>query len=99
MEKFLIICLTENSGITPFVINSQNKAEFFNRLDIIVRGILPRGSVVYAEVYRINDNGPLEFKNTYSYNGDSLTNCHYFLPSQDSLKNFIEKHSYPYLKL
>lgn len=99
MGKFLIIRLDARYGITPFIIIAEGKAEFDKRLSIIVRNASPSGDKVCAEVYRLGDKDLLEYIKCYNFDGKDIYECDYFVPSYKSLKNFIEKHSYPILKL
>jgi len=99
MEKFLIIRLDGQCGITPFIIIAEGKAEFEARLRIIVKNDSLRGGGVYAEVYRLGDKDFLEYIKCYSFDGKDIYECNYFVPSYRSFKNFIDKSCIPLLKL
>lgn len=99
MEKNLVICLAANSGISPFLINIEDESMYVTIIKEIFELFYKDDGVVYAEVYRVCDVQLLKFKDSYAFDGVSVTKCRFFAPSWESLKYFIEKNSFPSLKL
>ncbi len=99
MERFLIIILSTELGLSPFICHLEDTSKLNRRVKTLINTCYKDKGPVYAEAYKVRNDGLSEFKKSYVFDGKSLFECDIFVPSCKSLKNFVENHSYPSLKL
>lgn len=99
MERFLIICLTAKWGISPFVCHLEDSSKIARRVKTIIETCFKDDGPVFAEVYRFVHDELVNYHQSFSYDGATLSICRSFNISAEILKDFNEKNSFPFLPL
>lgn len=99
MARFLIICVTAESGIIPMVINIEDLSKVDNEVKKVIESIFFDRPLLYAEVWRLLGDDMLTYHYSFVFDGVSLSKCRYFAPSPSSLKDHIEMFSFKSFEL
>ena len=99
MARFLIICVTTESGINPMTINIEDLSKVDCKVKTVIETIYSDRPLLYAEVWRLLGDGIFSYHYSCIFDGVSLSKCRYFAPSSSSLKDHIEMFSYKSLGL
>lgn len=99
MERVLIICLTAEWGISPFVCQLEDSSKIARRVKTIIETCFKDDGPVFAEVYRFDNEDILNYHHSFSYDGATLRTCRSFRISAEILKDFNEKNSFQFFSL
>lgn len=99
MDRVLIICLTADWGISPFVCHLEDSSKIARRVKTIIETCFKYDGPVFAEVYRFDNDDIMNYHHSFSYDGATLRTCRSFKISAEILKDFNEKNSFPFFSL
>lgn len=99
MARFLIICVTAESGINPITMNIEDLSKIDCEVKEVIETIYSDRPLLYAEVWRLLGDGIYTYHYSFIFDGVSFSKCRYFAPSSSSLKDHIEMFSYKSFEL